>query len=66
MAAAINKKGYELDVRVENIIKRVYSDFEKFLQTPQDVALFRRKVEQFWDTIHAELKELATDNGNAE
>lgn len=66
MATAISKKGYELDVRVENIIKRAYSDYEKYLQTPQDIALFRRKCEQYWDTIHAELTELATDNGNAE
>ena len=53
-----NNKRYEIDVKVENIIKKAYDQFEKYLPTPQDKALWHRKTKEFWDTIHAGIKEL--------
>ena len=52
-----NKK-YDLDLKVENIIKESYNEFKVYLPTPQDRAMWDRKVKEFWDKIHAAIKEL--------
>ena len=56
MATTI-KKGIELDVRVETIIREVYADYEKYLPMLQDRMMYRRKQNEYWDIIRARLKE---------
>ena len=36
------KKGLELDVRIEAIVKEEYADFEKYLPSLQDRMMYRR------------------------
>ena len=65
---ANNSKRYELDLKIENLIKNTYDGFKIYLPTPQDKAMYDRKVKEFWDTIHAGIKELndgRTDNDTA-
>ena len=58
------KKGLELDVRIEAIVKEEYADFEKYLPSLQDRMMYRRKQAEYWDKIRARLKE--NDDGRAE
>ena len=52
------KKGFELDSRVIAVIQEEYADFAKYLPTPQDRAMFGRKVKEYWDKINARLREM--------
>jgi len=52
------KRGYELDSRVIAVIQEEYADFAKYLPTPQDRAMFSRKVKEYWEKITARLKEM--------
>ena len=52
------KKGCELDSRVIAVIQEEYSDFAKYLPTPQDRAMYARKVKEYWDKINARLREM--------
>lgn len=52
------KKGCELDSRIVAVIQEEYSDFAKYLPTPQDRAMFGRKVKEYWDKITARLREM--------
>ena len=52
------KKGCELDSRVIAVIQEEYADFAKYLPTPQDRAMYTRKVKEYWDKINARLKEM--------
>ena len=65
-----NSKRYDIDIKVEKLIKATYGQFKIYLPTPQDQALFDRKEREYWDVIHAGIKELndgrddtATNNG---
>ena len=58
-------KSFDLDVRIEEIIKEEYSDFKKYLPSKQDRAMYDRKQKEYWDKIRARVKELndgRTDN----
>lgn len=52
------KKGCELDSRVITVIQEEYADFARYLPTPQDRAMFGRKVKEYWEKINARLKEM--------
>ena len=58
------KRGLTLDVRQKNVIEKHFTQFENFLPTPQDKALYRRKREQYWAAIEVELGGL--DDGQSE
>lgn len=55
------KKGIDLDVRIEAIVKEEYADFEKYLPSIQDRRMYQRKQTEYWDKIRARLKEVSTD-----
>ncbi len=55
--AATTKKPLELDTRIEAIICEEYAEFERYLPTPQDKSMYRRKQKEYWDKIHARLRE---------
>ena len=56
-----SKRALELDARLQKIIDDVFSGFEIYLPSPQDVALYRRKRNEYWDKIVAKLKEENVD-----
>ena len=58
---ATTKKSLELDTRIESIVREEYAEFENYLPSPQDKAMYRRKQKEYWDKIHARLKEGVTD-----
>lgn len=58
---AATKKTFELDTRIESIVREEYAEFEKYLPTPQDRAMYRRKQKEYWDKINARLREGAID-----
>ena len=55
-------KRYDIDVKVEKLIKEAYDGFKIYLPTIQDQAMWDRKVKEYWNTIHAGIKEL--NNGH--
>ncbi len=55
------KKTIELDTRIESIVREEYADFENYLPTVQDRAMYRRKQKEYWDKINARLREGAVD-----
>lgn len=56
-----NKRGYELDTRVQKVIDDVFADFEVYLPCIQDVQMYRRKRLEYWDKIIVRLREEITD-----
>ena len=50
-------KKLELDVRVLQIIDEEFSEFEKYLPSKQDVAMYRRKRNEYWGKVNARLRE---------
>ena len=60
------KKPVELDARIVKIAKEEYADFEKYLPTIQDKAMFRRKQEEYWDKISARVREELSDGRTAD
>ena len=54
---ATTKKTFELDTRIESIVREEYAEFEKYLPTPQDRAMYRRKQKEYWDKINTRLRE---------
>lgn len=67
MASNTNvKKGYELDARVQKVIEEEFTDFEKYLPTPQARKMYERKRKEYWDKITARLKEEVVVNGRAD
>ncbi|MBQ7215554.1 MAG: hypothetical protein IJS39_06180 [Synergistaceae bacterium] len=55
------KKTLELDTRIESIVREEYADFEHYLPTAQDKAMYRRKQKEYWDKINARLREGVID-----
>lgn len=53
-----NKKGIELDERIIAVIQEEYAEFAKYLPTPQDRAMYFRKIKEYWDKITARLREM--------
>ena len=58
---ATTKKTFELDTRIESIVREEYAEFEKYLPTPQDKAMYRRKQKEYCDKINARLREGVID-----
>ena len=63
---AVNKKPIELDARLEAIVREEYSEFKKYLTSPQDRAMYDRKQNEYWDKIRARVKEGAIDGRAAD
>ena len=61
-----SKKGIELDARVQKVVMEEYADFERYIPSPQDVAVYRRKQKEYWDKIYARLKEETFDGRTAD
>lgn len=61
-----NKRGYELDARVQKVIDETFADFEKYLPCSQDVHVYRRKRKEYWEKVSAKLAEEALRNGRAD
>ena len=59
-------KKMELDARIEKIVREEYSDFGKYLATPQDRAMYERKQKEYWDRINARVKEELNDGRTAD
>ncbi|MBQ7220774.1 MAG: hypothetical protein IJS28_07335 [Synergistaceae bacterium] len=51
------KKAIELDARLEAIIREEYAEFKTYLPMPQEKAMYDRKQNEYWDRIHARVKE---------
>ena len=60
------KKGMELDTKLQAVVDGEFAEFERYLPTPQDVAMYRRKRKEYWDNISARLKEEALMNGRTD
>ena len=63
---AASKKAMELDARAKNIIDEEFSEFEIYLPTPQDKAMYKRKRKEYWDKITARLKEEIISDGRTD
>ncbi len=57
------KRGIELDGKFQAITDEEFAEFEKYLPTPQDVAMYRRKRKEYWGKIVARLKEDTNTDG---
>lgn len=47
----------ELGLEVEKLIDATFAKFERYLPSPQDVAVYRRKRKEYMDEITAALRE---------
>ena len=57
----------ELGLELEKLIDETFAEFEKYLPSPQDVAVYRRKRKEYMDKITAALREgRATDDGRTD
>ena len=50
-------KRIELDMRIQQIADEEFADFEKYLPTKQDVAMYRRKRKEYWTKVNARVRE---------
>ena len=55
-------KKLELDVRVKQIIDEEFSEFEKYIPSIQDIAMYRRKRKEYWDKVNARIREELNNN----
>lgn len=60
------KKGMELDTKLQAVVDGEFAEFERYLPTPQDVAMYRRKRKEYWEKIATKLKEEANTDGRAD
>ena len=51
------KKGYEIDERAWDIIKKNVLDLGKYFPTPQDIKMFERQATAALEKTKAEIKE---------
>lgn len=63
---AARRTAVELDTKVKQIVDETFADFEKYLPSPQDVAVYRRKRQEYWDKINARIKEECVSNGRTD
>ena len=59
-------KGLELDARLKQIVDEEFSDFEKYMPTLQDVRMYQRKRNEYWERVFTRIKEENLINGRAE
>ena len=55
-------KRIELDMRIQQIIDEEFAEYEKYLPTKQDIAMYRRKRKEYWGKVNARIREEL--NGN--
>lgn len=55
-------KKLELDVRVQQIIDEEFAEFEKYLPSIQDIAMYRRKRKEYWNKVNARIREELNNN----
>ena len=60
------KKGMELDTKLQAVVDGEFAEFERYLLTPQDVAMYRRKRKEYWEKIATKLKEEANTDGRTD
>ena len=46
----------------KKLIMKTFSEFERFLRSPQDIAQYRRKCDEYWDKIESSLKNVSFCN----
>ena len=51
------KKGYEIDVRAWNIIKKNVMELGKLFPTPQDIKMYERRAVEVLEKTKSEIKE---------
>ena len=56
-----NKKNFELDARVIQIIDEEFAEYERYLPTIQDIAQYKRKRKEYWTKINARIREELND-----
>ena len=52
-----NKKGYEIDERAWEIIKKNVLDLGKYFPTPQDIKMYERQATATFEKTKAEIRE---------
>lgn len=52
-----NKKGYEIDERAWDLIKKNVLDLGKYFPTPQDVKMYERKAAETLEKTKVEIRE---------
>ena len=55
---ANTKRCLELDARMQKVIDETFADFEKYLPSPQDIAMYRRKRQEYWEELAMALFEI--------
>ena len=50
-------KRIELDMRIQQIIDEEFAEYETYLPTKQDVAMYRRKRKEYWTKVNARIRE---------
>ena len=60
------KKGMELDTKLQAVVDSEFAEFERYLPTPQDVTMYRRKRKEYWEKVVTKLKEEANTDGRAD
>ena len=55
-----------LDAKLQAVVDEEFAEFERYLPTPQDVAMYRRKRKEDWEKIATKLKEEANTDGRAD
>lgn len=55
----------ELGVELEKLVDETFAKFERFLPSPQDVAVYRRKRKEYLEEIVAKLREGGVSDGRA-
>ena len=60
------KKGMELDTKLQAVVDSEFAEFERYLPTPQDIAMYRRKRKEYWEKIATKLKEEANTDGRTD
>ena len=62
----MSKKGYEIDERAWDLIKKNVMDLGKYFPTPQDVKMFERKAAEILEKTKVEIKEKVLVDGRTD
>ena len=56
----------ELDAKLQAVVDEEFAEFERYLPTPQDVAMYRRKRKEYWEKVATKFKEDVNTDGRAD